>query len=175
MKKALNLVMILAITISFVMCGGPAYAQEKKIAFVDLGKVFDNYSKTKEFDKVLEGKAGEKDKERKVFTGAIQKLQDEIELLSADARFDKQEELEKKVNELREFDRSAANTLRRERDGYVREILAEIQKIVDEYAKTNDYDLVLNSRVLLYGTEEHDLTGTIAEKLNSEYKPSKKK
>jgi Skp family chaperone for outer membrane proteins len=45
-------------------------------------------------------------------------------------------------------------------------ILKDIEKVVADYAKANGYDIVLNSRMLLYGGEQYDMTNEILSRLN---------
>ena len=59
--------------------------------------------------------------------------------------------------------------LRKERDTMVREILKEIDGAISDYAKKNGYTIIINSRVLLYGQTEDDLTQAILTILNSNY------
>ena len=66
--------------------------------------------------------------------------------------------------------------LRKDRDEKLKEILQDIEKVVQSYAQKNGYDFVLNDRVLLYGAASADITQDIVELLNSGYKqpPAKK-
>ena len=60
-----------------------AQAAADKIGYVDLARVFDEYNKTKDFDKQLEGKGASKQAERDRMVADVKKLRDEAELLSA--------------------------------------------------------------------------------------------
>jgi Skp family chaperone for outer membrane proteins len=54
----------------------------------------------------------------------------------------------------------------KERNDMLGNILKDIEKVVSEYSKANNYDIILNSRMLLYGKEDIDLTKEILGKLN---------
>ena len=57
-----------------------AVAASDKIGYVDLARVFDEYQKTKEFDKSLETKGASKQSDRDKMVAEIKKLRDEAEL-----------------------------------------------------------------------------------------------
>ncbi|MFH1996300.1 MAG: OmpH family outer membrane protein [Candidatus Omnitrophota bacterium] len=158
------LVMLIAGALFFSQ---PGYAEGGiKIGFVDLAKVFDQYGKTVDFDKSLEKKGKAKEEERRQMVEEIRKLQDETALLSEEARSAKQPIIDEKIRSLREFNRETQGELVKERNDKITEILADIQKIVEGYAKESDYDVVLNSRMLLYGNEQYDITDEVLKRLN---------
>lgn len=150
-----------------------AFAADK-FGFVDLAKVFDEYQKTKDFDKSLEGKGAAKQAERDKLVAEVKKLRDEAELLSAKAKDDKQAVIDEKIKSLQEFDRVTRDDLRRERDTMVREILKEIDTVLQDFGKKGGYTYVFNDRVLLYKLPENDLTAQVVTTLNGSYAPKKK-
>ncbi|MDD3906258.1 MAG: OmpH family outer membrane protein [Candidatus Omnitrophica bacterium] len=143
-----------------------AFAKEMKFAYVDLAKVFDEYGKTKDSEKILEGKGKAKEAERMKLVEEIKKLKDEQALLSEKAKADKQGVIDTKIKALQEYDMKARNELVKERNDILAGIMKDIEKVVNDYAKASGYDFVLNSRMLLYGAEQYDLTSQILEKLN---------
>ncbi|MEI7751580.1 MAG: hypothetical protein WCJ71_05745, partial [Candidatus Omnitrophota bacterium] len=84
----------------------PAFAVEMKVAYVDVGEVFDNYQKTKDQDLVLKTAGEAKEKERNDMMAKIRSSEDELALLAADARASKQEQLIEKKRQLEDFDRN---------------------------------------------------------------------
>jgi len=60
--------------------------------------------------------------------------------------------------------------LRKERDEKLKEILQDIEKVVQSYAQKNGYDFIFNDRVLLYGAANADVTQDIVDLLNGGYK-----
>ena len=120
-----------------------AAAAGDKIGYVDLARVFDEYLKTKEFDKSLEGKGAQKQADRDKMVNEIKKLRDEAELLSAKAKDDKQAAIDEKIKGLQEFDRVTRDSLRKERDAMVRDILKEIEGVIQDLARPRDTDLFL--------------------------------
>lgn len=147
-----------------------AEAAGDKIGYVDLARVFDEYNKTKEFDKALEAKGALKQSDRDKMVADIKKLRDEAELLSAKAKDDKQAVIDEKIKVLQEFDRGTRDDLRKERDGMVRDILKEIEVVIQDFGKAQGYGYIFNDRVLVYKSEGNDLTAQVIKVLNDNYK-----
>ena len=148
----------------------PAFAAELKVAYVDVGEVFDNYQKTKDQDLVLKTAGEAKEKERNEMMAKIRSMEDEIALLAADARATKQEALIEKKRQLEDFDRTIRQQLAEQRDKVVREIFQEIDVIVQELSTKGGYDMVFNKRVLLAQKKEFDVTAQVSAELAKKYK-----
>ena len=143
-----------------------AFAKELKIAYVDLAKIFGEYKKTKDSEKVLETKGKGKEDERAKMVDEVKKLKDEQALLSEKAKGEKQGVIDMKIKALQEYDTKTRNELMKDRNDMLGGIMKDIEKVVGDYAKANGYDIVLNSRMLLYGSEQYDLTAEILTRLN---------
>ena len=154
----------------FAFAGVKAYAEGEKIGYVDLAKVFDDYQKTKDFDKSLESKGAGKQAERDKMVADIKKLRDEAELLAGKAKEDKQAGIDEKIKGLQEFDRTTRDALRKERDGMVRDILKEIEVVIQNFGKTQGYTYIFNDRVLVFKSDTGDLTAQVIKALNDSYK-----
>jgi len=144
-----------------------AWAAEAKIGYVDIGKVFEGYQRTKASDATLERQGKQKEAEFEARMAELKKLRQSLELLNDASKEAKAREVEEKAEELQRFRTNTARTLRRERDRITKEILKEIQQVVEQYAKTNNFAMVLDERSLLYGVPAHDLTNDILKMLNS--------
>ena len=163
--------LVLAVATVFALgvvfgAGEAAYAKELKVGYVDLAKVFDEYKNTKTAEKALEEKGKAKEVERKKLMDELKKLTDDQALLSEKAKAEKQSAIDAKKKAVQDFDAQARNDLTKERNDSLGVIMKDIEKVVNEYAKASGYDLVLNSRTLLYGGEEYDLTSAVLAKLN---------
>ena len=148
----------------------PAFAAEMKVAYVDVGEVFDNYQKTKDQDLVLKTAGEAKEKERNDLAGTIRSMEDEIALLAADARAKKQEVLIEKKRQLEDFDRNVRQQLAEQRDKVVREIFQEIDVIVQDLSTKGGYDMIFNKRVLLAQKKSFDITAQVSAELAKKYK-----
>lgn len=150
----------------------PAQAEELKVGFVNLAKVFDGYNRTKASDATLEKKGKQKEAELEGRMNELKKLREGLELLNDDARELKAREIEERAEELQRFRTTTARDLRRDRDKLAKEILKEIQQALEEYAKTNGYALLIDSRSLLYGRSAEDVTDEVLTLLNSRNAPA---
>ena len=148
---------------------------EGKIAYVDLSKIFDEYKKTKEYDAVLEKESKTFQDERQKMLDKVRDGQNKLALLKDDEKKKLQEDLDKQKQQLLEFDRQQRTDLTKKRDEKIREILKEIEKVVSDYAKKEDYTFVLNDRVLIYGSTELNITDPILKTLNDNYNSKTKK
>ena len=165
-----------ALTVSLLAMGlawaVPVQAQEAKIGYVNLGKIFDGYVKTKNSDSVLEKKGKQKEAELEGRLTELKKMRENLELLNPDARESKGKELEEKSEDLQRFRSNTARDLRRERDKVAKDLLEEIQRTLVEYAKANGFSLIVDSQALLYGQEAFDVTDEVLTILNSRAKPA---
>jgi outer membrane protein len=143
---------------------------ESKVGFVDLSRAFDEYQKTKDFDKDLEKKGDSKQEQREKLVKDIRKMREEIELMNDRAREKKEQDIEAKIKALQDFDQDAKTVLTKERDDMVRDILKEMNDVIQEYGEGRGYSIILNDRVLLYGNKAMNLTDEIIKILNGRYK-----
>jgi len=141
-------------------------AEEIKIGYINLSKTFDEYEKTQQHEKSLEQRSDKKEKERQKLVEDIKKLKDEMVLLSDKGKEEKEPIIDEKIRNLQEFDKETRDELRQERDEIVRDILREIDKVIQDYGKKNGYTVILNDRVLVYGNETIDITQDIIDILN---------
>lgn len=150
----------------------PAFAAELKVAYVDVGEVFDQYQKTKDQDLVLKTAGEAKEKERNEMMAKIRSMEDELALLSADARAAKQEQLIEKKRQLEDFNRTIQQQLAEQRDKAVREIFQDIDAVVQDIANKGGYDMIFHKRVLLAQKKNFDITTQVAAELAKKYKKS---
>lgn len=167
--KKLFVIALSLFTLATVSAPAVFAADAGKIGYVDLARVFDEYQKTKSFDKSLETKGASKQQERDRLVNEVKKLRDEAELLGAKAKDDKQVQIDEKIKGLQEFDRVTRDALRKERDGMVRDILKEIETVIQDFGKQQGYSFIFNDRVLVFKNETSDLTPQIIKVLNDSY------
>ncbi len=158
--------------IGLFLFAGVANAAEK-FAFVDLTKIFSEYSKTKEYDKTLGNKQSVYESERDKMVNDIKGFQDKINLLSEKEKETKKGDLEKKIKDLQEFDRQKQGDLRKEQDERMKELLKDINDVVKQYAEKEAYTMVFNDRALVYQDKSMDITAKIIEALNKDKSPKK--
>ena len=144
-----------------------------KIGFVNLSRIFDEYTKTKEYDALLEKKHSTFQEEHKEKLQNIKDAESKLSLMKESEKNKLQSQIEKDKNDLLAFDRQRQTDLKKERDEKVRDILSEIEKVVKDYASKENYSLILNDRVLIFGGDNLDITNQILKLLNEKYSPSK--
>jgi outer membrane protein len=168
MKRGITIVFSL-----FVVCFLASSAYAEKIAFVDVGKVFDGYTKTKDFDATLTTEGKKKQKERDNMVQDIRRLKDEMALLSESSKGEKQAAIDGKIRDLQDFDGRVQRDLGGRRDTVVKEIFNDIDQVVKDYGKQKGYDYVLNNRLVLYSNGQFDITNDILADINKGYKTKK--
>jgi Skp family chaperone for outer membrane proteins len=166
MRKAAGV--FLAVVFGLFFLTGIAQAADK-FAYVDLSRIFSEYGKTKDYDKVL----GEKEKiyttDRDKRVEEVKQLQSKLNLLSEKERESRKGELDSKVKTLQDYDRQKQTDLRKEQDEKMKEILKDIELAVKQYAEAEAYTMVFNDRVLVYQTKSQDITDKIVLILNRNY------
>lgn len=145
-------------------------AKDLKIGYVDIFKVFNEYRKTKEYDKMLEEKKNAKEKELEKKKEEIKEMQDKLELLKDKEKEGAREKLTKATGEYRKLERQFILDLKRERDEKMKEIIDDINKVIEDYGRKEGFDLIINKGAILYGREGIDLTETILKIVNQKYK-----
>ena len=144
-----------------------AYAEKNiKLGYVDLSRLFDEYYKTKDYDKVLEAKHSDIEKERNVKVDKIRDAQGKLNALAEGKKKDLEQDIEKMKAEILEFDRQKTEDLTKERNEKIREILLEIEKVVSDFAEKESYSMIFNDRVLIFGDKTLNLTEDVLQILN---------
>lgn len=169
MKKG-GLVIVVA-AVCFGAWVSSAFAVEK-IGYVDVGKLFDEYQKTKEYDKNLESKSSVYEKDRDAKISEIKQMQEKLSLLSDAEKEKKEKELQDKVKSVKDFAFSKESDLKKERDDRLKEVLNDIEDAVKQYAQKEGYTMVFNDRVFMYKTSVSDITDKVLEILQAGYKKS---
>ena len=168
MKKIYMTIFVILLTLVFA---NTSFAQgaAKKIAFMDLSKIFDGYQRTKEYDAALESQHKGYETERNAKLEKLKEAQGKVALLKEEEKGKAEADIEQMRTDLLAFDQAKRTDLTKQRDEKIREILLEIEKIVSDYAKKEGYDFILNDRVLIYGNETLDISDQILKLINESY------
>lgn len=158
-------VFLLGAFFGLTVLAGRVYAADK-LGYIDLSRAFSEYSKTKDYDKILGDKQRSYATERDKKVADIKQFQDKLNLLSDKEKEAKKGELENKVRDLQEFDRQKQTDLRKEQDEKMKDILKDIEDAVKQYAQKEGYTMVFNDRVLVYESKDMDITDKVIEILN---------
>ena len=174
--RIVSKLVVLAFFVSLSLTvAGMAHAAGDKIAYMDLGKVFDEYNKTKDLDKQLEAKSNTKQGDRDKLVAEIKKMKDDLDLAKDADKAKKQSAIEEKLKKLQDFDKESRDALRKDRDDMARSILKEIKDTIDDIGKKEGYVYILDSRAVLFGGDVNNLTDRILKILNDQYSVKGKK
>jgi outer membrane protein len=167
MNRRIAIVVAVVFALASIVCfAQDSFAKELKIGYANPAKIMSEYGKAKDAGKSLEGKFKVKDAERKKMVDEITKMKDEQAMLSDKAKAEKQAAIDSKIKTLQDFDKKAREELINERNDVAGGLENDVFKSIAEYAKANGYDIVLDSRAMLYGKSENDFTADIVKALN---------
>lgn len=167
MKKYLVLLIAVGLCGSFLFT---CLAGDLKIGYVDIFEVFNEYDKTKDYDKKLEKKKEKVEKDLNVKKEAIKKLQNKLSVVKKEDREKEEEKLNKEIQGYREAERKAMTDIKKERDKKMKNIIEDINKIIRDYAKKNGFSLIVNENAVLYGEKVMDITSEVLRISNQKYK-----
>ncbi len=169
MRKLLVALLMFGLVFGF----GQVFAKDLKIGYVDIFKVFNDYEKTKKYDTSLEEKKKEAETKLDQKKTDLEQMQKRLSVLKEDEKKKEQEKLTKAVEEYREIERTAFIDIKKARDEKMKEIVDDIDKIVDDYANKNGFNLIVNENAVLYGDKVMDITADILKIANTNYKKEK--
>ena len=171
--KAMVWVMAALAALAAAGCGKKDSAL--RLAFVNVGEVFDAYEKTKIYDESFRSVGESKKAERTRLVEDVRKLEDQISLAAQEKKAATQKELEKKQAALRQFEDTVERALVRERERVMKEILGDLNRSVVDFGRRRGFDFVFNERVALYRRDAFDVTEDIIQDMNARFEKEKKK
>jgi len=110
----------------------------------------------------------------------LEKLREELEkkglLLSAEARKEKQETLERKARDLRRLVDDYQKELEKKEQGLLQKVLQDLSGVIERYGKQRGYLMIVEKRGagVVYGASEADLTDEIIKAYDQEMGRAKK-
>ncbi|WP_445736377.1 OmpH family outer membrane protein [Mariniflexile sp.] len=168
-----NIFYVVVLALAFTSC-----QKQAKIGFVDNGTVINDYQEKKDLEARVQAKSNVFQKRRDSLVGMYQ-----IELKEAQLKAQGMSpaSLQKLSQEIQQKEQLLSQKIQLEQkqieQGYQTEIdsvISKVKKFVKDYGKKNGYTFILGTSdaaaTVMYGTDEHDLTKTILEALNKEYK-----
>lgn len=164
--------------------GAPATSaqtsQSPRIAIVNLGRVMVKSAAGIAARDQIEKEKAAMQKQLDTQQAEAVKLKDELDkkgqLLSPEARREKQETLERRVRDTRRLAEDLDNTLKRKGQELENKVLGDLIGIVQRVAKERGYTVVFEARSagILYGAPEIDLTDEVVKAYDDETKKAKK-
>lgn len=110
----------------------------------------------------------------------LEKLREDLEkkgvLLSAEARKEKQEALERRVRDLRRLVDDYQKELEKKEQGFLQKVLQELSGVIERYGKQRGYLMIVERRGagVLYGSPQADITDEIIKAYDQEAGRAKK-
>ncbi len=158
---------IFGVALAAAVLAGPAFAASAiKIGYVDMEKAFNEYYKTKDENAKLQEVQKAKKTEADRMVSSINKLKEEAELLSDEAKRSKEAVIKEKIAELRNFERDTVQEIRDKLLNLRKDILDSITKVIEEKGKKEGYTFIFVSDVIVYKEAGLDLTDELIKILN---------
>lgn len=185
--KSVKRAAILLVVAAFVAGGvaapsaaGAQAAAPSRVAFVDIQRVLARSAAGVTAREQLEREKAAMQKQVDGQRVDMEKLRDELEkkgqLLSADARREKQETLERKVRDVRRLVDDLQKELQKKEQELLAKVLNDVSNVVQKIGKEKGYTLVVEKRGagVVYGAPEADLTDEVVRAFDDEARKAKK-
>lgn len=156
------------------------WAAGSKIAFVDVQKVLVRSVAGVAAREQLEREKAAMQKDVDTRRAEVEKLREELEkkglVLSADAKREKEETLQRKVRDLRRVVDDFQKELERKEQGLTQRILQDLTGVIERVGKERGYLLILEKRgaSVIYGDGDADITEEIIKVYDQEKAKEKK-
>ena len=176
--KALGV--LVGFLVAAAVLAGSAEAAGSKIAFVDVQKVLVRSVAGVAAREQLEREKAAMQKDVDTRRAEVEKLREELEkkglVLSADAKREKEETLQRKVRDLRRVVDDFQKELERKEQGLTQRILQDLTGVIERVGKERGYLLILEKRgaSVIYGDGDADITEEIIKVYDQEKAKEKK-
>jgi outer membrane protein len=164
--------------------GAPALSAQTatatRVGFVDIQRILARSAAGVAAREQLEKEKATMQKQVDAQRTELEKMRDELDkkgqLLSAEARREKQDLLERKVRDARRLVDDLQNTLQKKEEAMLNKVLQDVSGLIQKVSKEKGYGLVLERQrsSVLYASAEADLTDDIIRAYDDETKKGKK-
>lgn len=153
-------------------------AEQLKIAVVDIQKVLNESEAGKKAKKDLESLIISKqniiDEKGKAVEKFKSDLEKQVSVLSADARKNKEDELERMIREYQRLVQDSQTEVKKKENDLTDAILKDIKEIVEKTGESEGYSIILEKGMLIYSSNSLDITDSIIKKFDESKSKSKK-
>lgn len=166
---------ILLCTIPLIFGTIGLYAEELKIGYIEVERVYEQLPERVEAEAQFSQDISEWQRELQEIEQEIKRLQNEYDNLPPIVSEDRKEEklalIEKKEREYYELASTLQNRAMRRQQELLRPISEKIITAINQVAEENDFDLILNAytlqgEIVLYAKESLDITELVMEKIS---------
>jgi len=149
------------------VCSGSAFA-EVKIGYVDVAKLSESAPQIRSAQLKMDAEFGGREKEIITLQQAIKAMEEAFErdsaVMSDSERSKKEKAILGKRRESKRAQEEFRDDINIRRNEILRKVNAEIGKAIEEYAKKNNFDLILSQGVM-YSSDKVDITESVLKKL----------
>ena len=152
-----------------------------RIGFVDIQRVLARSAAGVAAREQLEKEKAVMQKQVDMQRGELEKMREELEkkgqLLSADTRREKQEQLERKVRDARRLVDDLQGSLQKKEEAMLAKVLQDVSGLIQKVGKDKGYSIVLERQrsSILYASADADLTDEIIRAYDDDTKKGGKK
>lgn len=146
-------------------------AGKPKIAYVNVDRVLEQYEKTKSASDKMELERKQRLEQRREMVEEINRLKDAADLLSEEARKEKQKVVDRKVKQLYQYEEETRKKSQREGRTFLQEVQDEIQEALELKGERDGYDYIFiyTADELGYRSKTYDITGEVVDMLNKKF------
>lgn len=167
-----HIVIIAILVLAFSSC------QQQKIGFIDTGEIVNEYQEKKDLEDEFKGKKALLDQKNdsisKAFQLEVQEFQVASKRLSQTKAQEQYQALGQKQQLLQQQIQFSEQQFGQSFNVELDSIIIKVKEFTKDYGKKNGYSLILGTSdatsSVIYGEDANDLTNTILEALNAEYK-----
>lgn len=178
MKKVL---LILGIAFAMISCDkNETKTSNFKTAYIDTSKLLEDYDKFKDEDEKFKVKSEEMGRpleaKFKTFQYEAQNFQNNARVKGQAWAQQKGSELQQREQQLSVEQNALIQQLQVEGNQLRDSIIKDVRQYIKDYGKKEGYDYIYgtgDAATVLYAKDAYDITKTLLEKLNKEYKASK--
>jgi outer membrane protein len=159
-----------------------ALGANARVGFIDSGKIFQDYKRAQDaqaqFDRQVQNWRNEAAEKEKAVNALRAEVRDQAPILSALRRQEKEEALQKAIQEYETFIQDIWGPQGRaaqENERSTREIVDRIRTVVEKMATDKGLDLVLDAAggMIIYADRSLDMSADVVRELNSQDETSK--
>ena len=146
---------------------------EQKIVVLDMKYVLNSSKAGKDAQEFLKKTFNDNSKKFSDLEKALKEEETDLlakkNILSKEEYTKKSDDLRKKVIDYQSQRRSSLDKLAAQRSKARKDLLEQVEPIIDAYINENGISLVIDKKNMIGGSKEYDITKTIVEKLNKKF------
>ncbi|GGZ02137.1 MAG: outer membrane protein [Shewanella sp.] len=165
MKKLMN-----GALVSLMLVGAPMAAYAEKLAVVDMGAVFEQIPQREQVTKQLKSEFGDRmaevQKLQDELKGLLEKQQRDAQLMTDAQKTDLVRKMESLKADYQLKGKALDEDLRRRQGEEQNKLLVKVQKAINDIAKKENYDMVLQRGAVIYVKPEQDISSKVVDALS---------